>query len=100
MKVVCDIKLSKSQKEAWIMVNTPRAKKAYFTFAWSRQSGKTTLMEIFCLKWLTYVHKNIAYVCRNYILAKKLYRELIRIMPKEMVKTANGSDLFIESIFG
>ena len=44
MKVICDIKLSKSQKEAWIMVNTPRAKKAYFTFAWSRQSGKTTLM--------------------------------------------------------
>ena len=100
MKVVCDIKLSKSQREAWMMVNTPKSKKAYFTFAWSRQSGKTTLMEIFCFRWLTFLGVNIAYVCRNYILAKKLYREIVRIMPKEMIKTANGSDLFIESVFG
>ena len=42
MKVICDIKLSKSQREAWEMVNSPKSKKAYFTFAWSRQSGKTT----------------------------------------------------------
>lgn len=39
-------------------------------------------------------------MCRNFVLAKKLYRELIHILPKEVIKSSNGSDFFIESVYG
>ena len=45
-------------------------------------------------------YSSVAYVCRNFVLAKKLYKELIRILPKEVIKSANGTDLFIETING
>ncbi len=57
-------------------------------------------MMVLCIQWLFGKNNSIAYVCRNFILAKKLYRELIRILPKEIIKSANGADFFIESIYG
>lgn len=98
MEVYFDIKLSKSQQEVFNLVQDKRYK--YITVAFSRQSGKTVLMLVFCCIWLLEKNQSIAYICRNFILAKKLYRELIRILPKELVKSANGTDLLIESING
>lgn len=98
MDVHFDITLSKSQREAWDLIHDKRYK--YITLAYSRQSGKTILMLCLCVEWLTGKNNQIAYICRNYILAKKLYRELIRILPKEFIKGSNATDFTIESIYG
>ena len=97
-KLNFDISLSKSQQEVYELVQDKRYK--FITVVFSRQSGKTVLMECLVVEWLMSSYNTIAYVCRNFVLAKKLYRELIRILPKEFIKTANGTDLMIESIYG
>lgn len=98
MNVTFDLTLSKSQQEVFDLVQDKRYK--YITVAFSRQSGKTVLMLVFCCIWLLEKNQSIAYICRNFILAKKLYRELIKILPKEIIKSANGTDLLIESTNG
>ena len=57
-------------------------------------------MKVLCIEWLFQKNKRIAYVCRNYILAKKIYKDIIQYIPREYVKAANGSDLTIEGING
>lgn len=98
MTINFNITLSKSQQEVYNLVQDKRYK--YITVAFSRQSGKTVLMLVLCIQWLMEKNVSIAYICRNFILAKKLYRDLIKILPKEIVKSANGSDLLIESTNG
>ena len=98
MEVTFNIELSRSQQEVYDMVHDDKNK--YITVVFSRQSGKTILMQCLCIEWLLEKGNSIAYICRNFILAKKLYRELIKILPKKLIKTSNGSDFFIESIYG
>ena len=98
MTINFDITLSKSQQEVYDLVQNKRYK--YVTVVFSRQSGKTVLMLVLCIQWLMERNVSIAYICRNFVLAKKLYRDLIKILPKEIVKSANGSDLLIESTNG
>lgn len=98
MTINFDITLSKSQQEVYDLVQNKRYK--YVTVVFSRQSGKTVLMLVLCIQWLMERNVSIAYICRNFILAKKLYRDLIKILPKEIVKSANGTDLLIESVNG
>lgn len=57
-------------------------------------------MKVLCIEWLFQRKKQIAYVCRNYILAKRIYKDLLQLLPKEYITTANGSDLTITSILG
>ena len=52
------------------------------------------------MEWLLESNRNIAYICRNYILAKTIYRSLVKIVPKQLIKNANGSDLIITSKMG
>lgn len=98
MEVQIDIQLSKSQQEVYDLVHDNRYK--YLTVCFSRQSGKTVLMECLVIEWLLQRYNQIAYICRNFILAKKLYRELIRILPQNIIKSSNGSDFFIETKYG
>lgn len=98
MQINFDLKLSQSQQEVYDLVHSKKYK--YITVVFSRQSGKTVLMECLCIEWLLQNYNSIAYVCRNFTLAKKLYRELIKIIPSEVIKSSNGSDFFIESIYG
>lgn len=98
MKVSFSFALTKSQKEAYKAAHDVNIK--YLTLVWSRQSGKSTLMKILCIEYLFMKKRQIAYVCRNYILAKRIYKDLIQYIPKEYIKSTNGSDLTIESIFG
>lgn len=98
MQINFDLKLSQSQQEVYDLVHSKKYK--YITVVFSRQSGKTVLMECLCIEWLLQNYNSIAYVCRNFTLAKKLYRELIKIIPNEVIKSSNGSDFFIESIYG
>ena len=98
MEVNFDIRLSKSQQEVYNLVQDGRYK--FITVAFSRQSGKTILMLVLCIQWLFGKNNTIAYVCRNFVLAKRLYKELIKILPTKIIKSANGTDLAIESIYG
>ena len=98
MEIQFDIKLSKSQQEVYDLVQDKKYK--YITVVFSRQSGKTVLMLVLCIQWMFQKNMSIAYICRNFVLAKRLYKELIKILPKEIIKSANGTDLAIESIYG
>lgn len=98
MNINFDIQLSKSQKEVYDLVHDYKYK--YITVVFSRQSGKTVLMLVLCIEWLLKSKCSIAYVCRNFTLAKKLYRELIKLLPKDIISSSNGSDFFIETING
>ena len=98
MQVNFDISLSKSQQEVYNLVQDSKYK--FITVVFSRQSGKTVLMLVLCIQWMMEKNMSIAYICRNFVLAKRLYKELIRILPKEIIKSANGTDLAIESVNG
>lgn len=97
MRINFDIALSKSQQEVYDLVQDKKYK--YITVVFSRQSGKTVLMLVLCIQWMFQKNMSIAYICRNFVLAKRLYKELIKILPKEIIKSANGTDLAIESIY-
>lgn len=89
-----DINLTESQRTAYDLVH--RAGIQYVTLAWSRQSGKSTLMEMLCIEWLVSPERTkIAYVCRSYLLAKKVYKEILSLLPRSLYDSANGSDLTI-----
>ena len=98
MQINFDIALSKSQQEVYDLVQDKKYK--YITVVFSRQSGKTVLMLVLCIQWMFQKNMSIAYICRNFVLSKRLYKELIKILPKEIIKSANGTDLSIESIYG
>ena len=98
MQIYFDIQLSDSQKEVWDLVHNDKYK--YITVVFSRQSGKSTLMECLCIKWLFERNNSIAYICRNFVLAKKVYRDIIKLIPREYIKSNNGSDFTIETVFG
>lgn len=98
MRINFDISLSKSQQEVYDLVQNKKYK--YITVVFSRQSGKTVLMLVLCIQWMFQKNMSIAYICRNFVLAKRLYKELIKILPNEIIKSANGTDLAIESIYG
>ena len=95
MDVLFDIDLTQSQQEAYDIIHRDGVK--FITLAWSRQSGKSWLMELLVIKWLLTGRVSIGYVCRSYLLAKKIYREVLSFLPKGSYKSANGSDLTITS---
>lgn len=57
-------------------------------------------MKILCIEWLFKNKMKIAYICKNNILAKQLYKDMIQYIPQECIKKANGTDLMVESIYG
>lgn len=96
MNINFDINLTNSQKEAYDLAHIAELK--YIVMAWSRQSGKTTLMELLCIEWLlTRRSVRIGYVCRSYLLAKKIYKEIVSLLPSGCYESANGSDLTISA---
>ena len=98
MEIQFNLQLSKSQREVYDLVHDDRYK--FYTVCFSRQSGKTVLMQCLVIEWLFQKWRSIAYICRNFTLAKKLYRDIIRMLPQDIIKSANGSDFFIETIYG
>lgn len=98
MELRINLKLSSSQQEVYDLVHNDKYK--YYTVVFSRQSGKSVLMMVLCIEWLFQKNNSIAYICRNFTLAKKLYKELIKLIPKKYIKSSNGSDFYIETIYG
>ena len=66
----------------------------------SRQQGKTTVIMLLCIKWLTLNNEDIIYFTPTFTLAKRIYSKIIKMLPQNFVKKANASDLYIESITG
>lgn len=98
MEIEFRINLTDSQKEIYKLAHDDKIK--FLTLVLSRQQGKTTSMMILCIEWLMEKNRSIGYICRNNLLGKTLYRELIKVIPKKLIKAQNGSDLYIESIMG
>jgi replicative superfamily II helicase len=90
------IKLTNSQKELWKYANDKETK--YILANWSRQSGKSTIVSLLCIQWLTQKEQEIIYITPTYSLAKKIYSNVIKLIPTEILVKSNSSDLIIETI--
>lgn len=99
MKVnVKGIKLTESQK---LIYNAANDKEHRYVMAnISRQQGKTTVIMLLCIQWLSQPNQDIIYFTPTFTLAKRIYSKIIKMLPNEFVKKANASDLQIESLTG
>lgn len=99
MKVnVKGIKLTESQKLIFNAANDKEHK--YVMANISRQQGKTTVIMLLCIQWLTLKNQEIIYFTPTYTLAKRIYSKIIKMLPTNFVRKANASDLVIESLTG
>lgn len=98
MKLRFKIQLTNGQKEAYDLAHRDDVK--YLTLNYSRQCGKSTLAKVLVIEWLFKKKKKIGYVCRNYILAKRFFKDINTYIPKEYIKSSNASDLTLELITG
>lgn len=99
MKVnVKGIKLTESQKLIYNAANDKEHK--YVMANISRQQGKTTVIMLLCIQWLTQKNQEIVYFTPTFTLAKRIYGKILKMLPSNFVTKANSSDLIIESITG
>ena len=99
MKVkIKGIHLTDSQRQAYEAAHNENYK--YLTLVWSRQSGKSTLMEILCIEWLLMKSEEIIYFTPTYLLAKRFYNKIIKLIPEDLLVKSNSSELIIETITG
>lgn len=99
MKVnVKGIKLTESQKLIYTAANDKEHRIVMCNL--SRQQGKTTVVMLLCIKWLTERNQDIIYFTPTFTLAKRIYSKIIKMLPQEFVRKANASDLYIESVNG
>lgn len=92
------IKLTESQK---LIYNAANDKEHRIVMAnISRQQGKTTVVMLLCIQWLSMRNQDIIYFTPTFTLAKRIYSKIIKMLPKEFISKANASDLYIESLTG
>lgn len=99
MKVnVKGIKLTESQRLIYNAANDKEHK--YVMANISRQQGKTTVVTLLCIQWLSQKNQEIIYFTPTYSLAKRIYGKIAKMLPQNFVAKANASDLVIESVTG
>lgn len=99
MKVnIKGIKLTESQRLIYNAANDKEHRIVMCNL--SRQQGKTTVVMLLCMKWLTEKNQDIIYFTPTFTLAKRIYNNIMKILPLQFVRKANASDLFIEAING
>ena len=99
MKInVKGIKLTESQKIIYKHANDKEHK--YVMANLSRQQGKTTVVVLLCMQWLSRPREEIIYFTPTFTLAKRIYASIIKMLPNTFVSKSNSSDLIIESITG
>lgn len=99
MKVnVKGIKLTESQKLIYNAANDSEHR--YVMCNLSRQQGKTTVVKLLCIKWLTKNNQDIIYFTPTKELGRRVYNSIVKMLPEEIVKKSNGTDLYIETING
>ena len=92
------IKLTESQRMIYNAANDKEHRIVMCNL--SRQQGKTTVVMLLCIKWLTKNNQDIIYFTPTFTLAKRIYNNIIKMLPNEFIKKANASDLYIEAING
>lgn len=55
---------------------------------------------LMCIRWILNQNEEIIYFTPTFNLAKNFYNKLVKIIPSELLKKTNSSDLIIESITG
>lgn len=99
MKVnVKGIKLTESQRLIYNAANDSEHR--YVMCNLSRQQGKTTVVKLLCIKWLTKNNQDIIYFTPTKELGRRVYNSIVKMLPEEIVKKSNGTDLYIETING
>ena len=99
MKVnVKGIRLTESQRLIYNAANDKQHK--YVMCNLSRQQGKTTVVKLLCIKWLTKNNQDIIYFTPTKELGRRVYNSIIKMLPNEMISKSNGTDLYIETING
>jgi len=99
MKVnVKGIKLTESQRLIYNAANDNEHRIVMANL--SRQQGKTTVVMLLCIKWLSQKNEDIIYFTPTFTLAKRIYSKIIKMLPSSFVTKANASDLIIESVNG
>ena len=99
MKVnIKGIKLTESQRLIYNAANDNEHRIVMCNL--SRQQGKTTVVMLLCMKWLTEKNQDIIYFTPTFTLAKRIYNNIMKMLPLQFVRKANASDLFIEAING
>jgi len=97
-KVHFKINLTKTQKEIYRLAKDESFK--YLTVVCSRQQGKSTVMMVLCTEWLLKPNVKIGYVCRTSLFAETGYSDLLRIFPEALIKKANATTKYLETVFG
>ena len=92
------IKLTESQKIIYNYANDKEHK--YVMANLSRQQGKTTVVTLLCIQWLSQTNQEIIYFTPTFTLAKRIYASIVKMLPRSFVSKSNSSDLIIESITG
>lgn len=92
------IKLTESQKIIYNYANDKEHK--YVMANLSRQQGKTTVVTLLCIQWLSKPNEEIIYFTPTFTLAKRIYASIVKMLPRTFVSKSNSSDLIIESITG
>ena len=64
----------------------------------SRQQGKSTVVLLLCIKWLLENDQEVIYFTPTNKLGRRFYGKLINLLPKEIITTANATNLEIETI--
>ena len=57
-------------------------------------------MMVLCTEWLLKPNVKIGYICRTSIFAETGYADLLRILPEALIKKANGTTKYVETVFG
>lgn len=97
MKVnVKGIRLTESQQLIYDAANDKEHKIVVCNL--SRQQGKSTVVLLLCIKWLTEQNQEIIYFTPTKELGRRFFDKLIKLLPQELIKKANSTDHFIETI--
>lgn len=62
----------------------------------ARQLGKSFTARLLALEWMSVPNTTIGYLTPTNRLGKEMYRKILKLYPKRLVKKSNGSDLIIE----
>lgn len=92
------IKLTPSQQIIYDAANDKEHK--YVMANLSRQQGKTTVVTLLCIQWLSQPNQEIIYFTPTFKLAKRIFGNIAKMLPKTFAVKVNASDLYLESITG
>lgn len=92
------IKLTPSQQIIYDAANDKEHK--YVMANISRQQGKTTVVTLLCIQWLSQPNQEIIYFTPTFKLAKRIFGNIAKMLPKSFAVKVNASDLYLESITG